>query len=485
MFRPTLRASTACFALLTSGMLLAACGDEPSDRFEGDPVGATVDVPATYAFESRFVDGASSVAYSGQTYRHVLIDELNAWIAGMGDAIDGGSFQPAADGDVVASLDFYFRFDSASNGSTGLTAYDFDLPLLQGTFDDISSDKDLVGKLAGNDSATDHMDWSTAFGGWSDASIAASGGSIDSPEGLVLAFFETLEDNAIGRAEGTVRQGPDGAQLPVYVTETGLDLRQLTQKFLLMAVTFSQAADDYLDDDTDGKGLLAPNTQDGDNAYSTLEHQWDEGFGYFGASIDYSAWTDAAIADGAVMDLDGDGSIDLGSEVNFGASTNAAKRDAGATVATDFTAEAFAGFRTGRAIIAAAGDTLTDDEMAALMTERDRAIGAWESAIAATVVHYINDTLGDMDAMGTDDYSFTDHAKHWSELKGFALGFQFNPRSPLSDADFAQFHQLVGDAPVLESAGAEALDAYRADLLAARDLLQTAYGFDPQNVENW
>jgi hypothetical protein len=442
-------------------------------------------VPDRYAFDSRFVEGESSVAYAGQTYRHVLIDELTTWIAGLSDAIDGGTFQPATDGDVVASLDFYFRFDSASNGSTELTSYTFDLPLLQTTFDDISSDKDLVGKIAGNDSVTDHMDWSTQFAGWSNASIAANGGSIDSPEGLVIAFFETIEANAIGRVEGVVRQGPNGSQLPVHVTESGLDLRQLSQKFLLMAVTFSQAADDYLDDDVDGKGLLAPNTQDGDNPYSTLEHQWDEGFGYFGASVDYSAWTDEQIAAGMVIDLDGDEAIDLGREVNMGASTNAAKRDVGAAVATDFTAEAFAGFRTGRAIISAAGDTLTDDEMAALMVERDRAIGAWEAAIAATVVHYINDTITDMDAIGTDAYSFVDHAKHWAELKGFALGFQFNPHSPLSDADFAMFHQLVGDAPVLEAAGAEAITTYRTDLLAARDLLEAAYGFDSENVANW
>ena len=62
-----------------------------------------------------------------------------------------------------------------------------------------------------------------------------------------------------------------------------------------------------------------------------------------------------------------------------------------------------------------------------LKAHRDAALSAWEKAIAATVVHYINDVIGDMEA---EDYSFYDHAKHWSEMKGFALSFQFNRRSP-------------------------------------------------------
>ena len=79
------------------------------------------------------------------------------------------------------------------------------------------------------------------------------------------------------------------------------------------------------------------------------------------------------------------------------------------------------------------------------------------------MVHYINDTLQDMADFDTADYSFSSHAKHWSELKGFALGFQFNPRSPMSAEDFDVLHALIGMSPVLEDAGEEAapLSAYR------------------------
>ena len=107
---------------------------------------------------------------------------------------------------------------------------------------------------------------------------------------------------------------------------------------------------------------------------------------------------------------------------------------------------------------------------------------AWEKAIAASVVHYINAVLADKALMDTEAYSFADHAKHWSEGKGFALAFQFNPRSPLSDADFATLHSLLGEAPALESADAEARAAYADGLRAARQLLGETYGFAAENL---
>ena len=78
-----------------------------------------------------------------------------------------------------------------------------------------------------------------------------------------------------------------------------------------------------------------------------------------------------------------------------------------------------------------------------------------------------------MDAGG---YDFADHAKHWSELKGFALSMQFNPRSPLSDADFVTLHELIGDSPILQTASAADRAARETSLNAARTLLVDTYG---------
>ena len=119
--------------------------------------------------------------------------------------------------------------------------------------------------------------------------------------------------------------------------------------------------------------------------------------------------------------------------------------------------------------------------------DSDQAVDAWEAAIAATVVHYINDTIADTEAIDDDpgNYSFLDHAKHWSEMKGFALGLQYNPRSKLSATDFAQVHVLIGDRPVLATATAVQRQAYVTSLIAARDIFQTSYGFSVANVEGW
>jgi hypothetical protein len=472
-----------------TGFVLAfgACGETDA------PVGG-LEVPARYAFESRFEAGQSGVDYAGQTARHVLAADLAAFIGGLSARIDAGTFTPAAEADVLAALDYYFRFDGASNGDDRFV-YATTPPALQATWNDISANKQLRDKLAGNDTVTDHVDWSTAFRGWSDPAIAAHGGATTSPEALLTAFFSTLAKQAVDQANGVERvteADPSGEPLPAHITESGLDLEELVQKLLIGAVAFSQGADDYLDSDVAGKGLRSPNTRDGDEPYTVLEHQWDEGFGYWGGTRDFGEYTveerateggRAAYAAGR-HDTDGDGRIDLEREASFGAAIYAGKRDHGsaATARTDFAGEAFEAFKRGRAIIAAAGEALTAEEANALAVERDRAVGAWERALAASAVHYLNEVLVDMGRFDTTGYVFVDHAEHWSELKGLALAFQFNPRSPLDDAGFAELHTLLGDAPVLATASAAERDAYRAKLLAARALLGAAYDFDAANL---
>ena len=131
---------------------------------------------------------------------------------------------------------------------------------------------------------------------------------------------------------------------------------------------------------------------------------------------------------------------------------------------------------------------MSAEEKTQLEEQRDLALGAWEKAIAATAVHYINDTLEVMDGYDADpdSYSLAEHAKVWSELKGFSLGFQFNENSPMMQDDrFVTFHGLVGDAPVLPNAEGTAFEDYKADLLAARDILQAAYDFEEDDVNAW
>ncbi len=443
-------------------------------------------VPTRYEF--RDASGVDTVDYAGQTMRHVLILDLTSAIAGLTEAIDAGRMQPA-EGKMVEALDYYLRFDSDRSGDDPI-AMRTTPSSLQERYRDIAVDKNLIDKLAGNDSATDHEDWHVAFRGWDDASMMQHGGSLDSPEGFVSALFETIEANAMAHASGATRTAPGSSEpLPVHVTASGIDLAQLTQKFLLGAVAMSQGLDDYLDDDVAGKGLLSSNELEADAAHSELAHAWDEAFGYFGAARDYGDYSDDEIAGAGGRedwrgshDTNGDGRIDLRSETSFGASTNAGKRDRGAVVATDFSGEAWTAFLTGRAIIARTEGPLSADDLAELRVHRDAIALAWEGAYAATMVHYINEVLVDMTHFGTGEYSFVDHAKHFSELKGFALGLQFNPRSPLGAADFVRLHELLGDSPMLSDASELDRAGYRDRLIEARTLIGATYGFDPANL---
>jgi hypothetical protein len=477
-------------ALLISGAAIGLNGCSSSSDSDTSSAKAqflaNLNVPSTYNFVSRFNAGEESARYSGQVARQVLITDLNTEInSKLEERITAGTWNSdTTKAEVLEVLNSYFVSGTNAIG---------DNPILlnttpataQTTYNDISTDKKLIDKLAGNDASTDHKDWDNGgFTGW----------TIASPQALIEAWFDMIAENTVTAANGTARSYDDtGETLKIYHTEDGLDLKQLVQKFLLVAITFSQGVDDYLDDATDGKGLLTDNTQPAGtgSAFTQLEHQFDEGFGYFGAARDYLSYTDAEIASSSsYKDSNADGEIDLNAEINFALSTNAAKRDLGSTTGTNFTQDAMQAFLTGRAIIARAGDdgdgALTDLEMEVLKEQRDIAVAAWEKAISATAVHYINDTLSDMDKADADDgsYSYLDHTKHWAEMKGFALGLQFNPRSPMHEGTrLADFNTLVGERPTLP--GEAGFADYRQALLNARDILQEAYDFAQADVENW
>jgi hypothetical protein len=333
---------------------------------------------------------------------------------------------------------------------------------------------------------------------------------------------------AADRANGTTLTDPVGNTIEsVYLNEAGHDLMQLVQKLALGGVTLSQGLGDYLFNIT-GKDNIEP--YKGTKNHTAMEHNWDEAYGYFGAARNYADYTDDEIAGKGgrdewqgFNDADADGFIDLGSEYNFGNSLNAAKRDRSAS--TDFTADAFSAWTRGRALIHAhVGMNFADwsaDAQADFEAQIVAVQASWEGAVAATVVHYINDVLGDMAKFDTDEYSYASHAKHWGELKGFALGLQFNPWSPLhevlpeycydmgthevtegmSEEDctaagglhtpestgFVRLHSKIGDAPVLSNNpdGMAAIMSYQGSLGTAKNVIKDAFGFSDEDVTNW
>jgi hypothetical protein len=484
-------------SVLSAAILLAACGGDDDEtkilEVEKEVPIALAELGLTgddtrYAFSSKVLDDAntSSVATTGQITRHLLINELKNYIGS--DEFQGLTVKAEA----LANLNFIYatgtkNLDSSDAAQASLVSVNVytegaeatsvntsvktsGATLEQSLFSDLSTDKNLKGKLAGQDNDLTHAE----FVGWN-----VAGDLQEQPNALIQTWFDQLATLAT-----------DGDVNTTVVTAEGLDLQQLVQKFLLGAVTYSQAAEDYL---KAGKGLLNKNFE-GDKGntkpYTALEHQWDEGFGYFGAAQDYLAYTDVEMAGQADHDTDENGEIDFYSEYSFGNSINAVKRDKGATSPTYFSENAMMAFIQGRQIIQDNFGTNPEDSPifhAAIVRQAELALNNWENSIAATVIHYINDVMADMDKFGTEEYSLASHAKHWSEMKGFALGLQFSPVgvAQISLDDLKAVHEHFAEAPVLSTATAEEIADYKAALLDARTILKTAYSFSAENVANW
>ena len=467
-------------SVLSAAILLAACGGDDNDKDN------SLSVPATYTFESKLIPGDSSVSHSGQASRHILISELKSLIGS--DALQNAADKNTAlamlnavyakgtkdtTGNLI-STDVYSGGAEATPVSISLKTAN--ATLVQSDFSEVSGDKNLQGKIAG----TDNLLTNAAFIGWDitttgDDSVKGEGRNA-APELLVQQWFDQIADLAV-----------DSDAATRYITAEGLDLQQLVQKFILGSVTYSQAAEDYLKED---KGLVKQNAEE-DKAgkpYTSLEHQWDEGFGYFGAAHDYNQYTDSENKAQQDNDTNLDGEIDLYSEYSFGHSVNAAKRDKGATVATDFSKGAMDAFLTGRALIQANYGTnpvLGEGYQAELVKLSKVALENWEKAVAATVVHYINDVIADYAAYGSADFNNANLAKHWSEMKGFALGLQFSPVALITVEQLTAVHTAFGEAPAFLNTNQEAVTAYITQLEAARVIMQTAYGFNADNVANW
>jgi hypothetical protein len=487
--------------------------DANTDQLDSDANGegdACDAIPTTYAFSSSIIQGESSVSYTGQTARQLLM-------LGLVDAMNGLTERPGDQAAVDAELSFYMNGDGADE-----TPHGFELtggePVIPGpNYGDISSGKNLDGKIAGGNGTgggeTNRL-IGAGFFGWQ-AGMDADPLPIE----LVSYFIDRMAAEATdGTTPSVSVVGNPAVALDSVTTDVnGVNYRQLTQKFLTGAVSLSQGTNDYFK--TDYPNAIG---QEGTSAYGAGEHDFDEAFGYYGGARNMNDFTDDEAAgkggrDGfgnGYNDANADGSIDLRSEVVLGHAQNCAKRDRGSrgedgVARTDFSKEVFDAFLIGRTIVgnATAAGSYTDAELTALNAQIEIASVGWEKCVAATVVHYINDVTTDMGNFVAPDFAdlanFNDLAKHWGEMKGFALGLQFSPASPFRDGsvagtdveDLRTMLSLLGDAPVLAdgsqggvpTAGTAqaAIDAYLVDLQAARDILEEAYTFDSAVVAGW
>ena len=419
--------------LLISSMLLLSTGCE--DDKAGDTADEVVKIttPTTYTFNSRFNEGENSVSYSGQVVRNLLINDIKSQMG-----TDAGSGNPA----TLLSMMANDNADRAILAASGLTT-------VQTKYQDISSSQ-LNDRLTAVDS-------------------------------YIIPGYDA---NATALINGWVNELAQAGK----TRATGIRLDQITQKTLWGAVSYWQATSKYMSKIPTDDNTVAV---DGKN-YTSMEHHWDESFGYFGAALDYNtAYTDDSDRKSdPYYDSNGDGKIDFKSEFNVGWAITAAKRDvcSGCDTNYDFTKIIFDAYLEGRTLI------VNQADISEILVQRDLIMNTWEKVVAAVSIHYVNDVADDIKALidadaavGPTDAAAADYENHWGEMRGYANGLLYNDFKKISDTNLNRILAVMGTAPVYATDGDfSAMEDYHTALTGeVRAIFKASYGFSDGNMANW
>ena len=421
-----------------SFMLMFSIGCEDEEAADNDTDTMTMETPTEFVFESRFEEhaGESSVSYSGQVVRNLLVNDIKSLIASN---VGGGN--TATINSMMANDDPNLAIYTGSSLNT-----------LQTKYHDISTSQ-LNDRLAAVTSYTD-----PGYG----------------------ANAQDMITGWVAESEGySVRPG-------------GLDLGQMTQKVMWGAIAYWQGTSKYMSKIPNDDNTMS---DDGD-PYTAMEHHWDESFGYFGAARDYNTGysDDTDRKTDPYNDSNGDGLIDFKTEYNMGWAVTAAKRDLvdGVSVDYDFTKTIFDAYLEGRTLI------YNQAPLDEILVQRDIILNTWEKVVAAVSIHYINDTMSDLEALiaagdanlawdnlpeSGDGYKYN---IHWAEMRAYAHGLIYNDFKLISDADIATVFGYMGTAPAYnEGSDFSAMQTLHDNLALAKPILQAAYGFSDAHMANW
>ena len=346
-------------------------------------------------------DCTNTVSYSGQIARHAQHDSLKA-ASTKGSYDDMNAYYIGADGDQALLA------PSSKDG----------FPIMQTLVNEISSGKNLSGKTY-------------------KGTITAWPNNMTAPE-VIDFWMMKAADN------------------PKDVS-VGLNYQQLLSKFIMGAVFYNQAVDNYLDEKmgADSKPNDKP-YKDG-ACYTGKEHSWDEAFGYWGAaahSLLLSAEDNYNVAkrkDLAAADYNGDGVVDLKSEYVFAHAYYASSFDKGGK--TSYLEDITRAFLDGRKLITSAnGEKLSDAQRSELMGHVNVINENWQKVIAESVFKYAGSTyksLVALESVGNADLAkeFDKYMKYWGELKGFSMALQVGKENIGETA--TKLNCMVGFGPML------------------------------------
>ena len=416
-----------------SFMLMFTIGCEDEEVADNDSETTALETPAEFVFESRFEEhaGESSVSYSGQVVRNLLVNDLKTQMG-----TDAGS------GDATTLLSMMANDDPNRMILTSTTPSS-----MQTKYHDIS---------------TSHLN-----------------DRLDAVSDYILPGYEMNAGDAISAwITDAVTNGKTNAD--------GIRLDQMVQKTLWGAVAYWQGTSKYMSKIPNDDNTMS---DDGD-PYTAMEHHWDESFGYFGAARDYNTgYSDDNARKTTQNDSNGDGSIDFKTEFNSGWGITAAKRDLvdGVSVDYDFTGTIMNAYLEGRTLI------YNQAPLDEILVQRDIILNTWEKVVAAVTIHYVNDVAADMAALYPADSNAgplsdlsADLNNHWGEMRGYANGLLYNDFKVISDSDLNTILTTMGTSPVYPEDGETVFYNYHEMLVTTvKSLLQNAYGFSDEHMANW
>lgn len=354
-------------------------------------------------------DKTNSVAYTGQVARNVMIDSLKS-LAGKADG--GANAQ-----ELKANMMLYFARGNKEDLPIVSHKGKDEFPIKQTMINEISSGSNLIGKTYGG-----------LVPGWPGNKTGAE-----------------VVEHMIAHAAMS-----DGG----VDNDLGYDYGQLIQKFLIGAVSYNQIVDNYLDEKmtADTKPNNKPYSEGA--AYTGKEHSWDEGFGYFGAPA-HALTLDANQAYGiskkkelAAGDANGDGVIDLKSEMTFGNAYYAADADKSGT---DYLHTITGAFIEGRKLISSAnGEALTPEQLSQVQAYAATIEEEMTKVLAEATFKYAGSVYKDIEKIRADKANISDdlyrnYIKHWGELKGFAMALQTGRENLGGTA--VRLNRLIGYGP--------------------------------------
>lgn len=246
-------------------------------------------------------------------------------------------------------------------------------------------------------------------------------------QALFEAYFDSIaaaSQSSSAAANGTAGVGDNGTNKYLF-SANGIEYTQLIEKGLMGALMYYQTTAVYLGDDKMNVDNAAPVTG---KFYTTMEHHWDEAFGYFAVPVDFPGNTTGIRFCGKYCN-DRDGLLQTNKIMDA--------------------------FRKGRAAISN-NDLTTRNEQIEIIREE------WERVMAGTAVHYMNEAKNNF----ADDV-LRNH--QLSEGFAFITSLKYNPSKKVTNEQIQDWLDLLGDT---------FYEVTSANITAVRDQISATYGFD-------